>query len=290
MEKMNDLKDLLRHEIQDLHSAEDQLVAALPLMIGKANNTDLKRLLSDHLLVTEQHRSRLEKVQDLLGAGVETANEKKGLLSRLFKSRQVCRGMKGLIDEGNRIMREDMHPDVLDAVIIACAQKIEHYEICAYGTARTFARELNLHKISQLLEESLNEEYATDDQLTRLAVTRINRKAGSGAGRGPGRGRQDIDKKEKTGVAKGQSEPQMQAAAAKPRSGQPKRASSGKSRELPQKGEMPQKERIRSVSSAPSRVSARPKAAGRGEQKKEAGQGSSKLPGIGRQPGQSSEK
>lgn len=176
MEKMNDLKDLLRHEVQDLHSAEDQIIAALPMMIEKATNVDLKKALHDHLDVTSQHRSRLEKVRHLLG-GAEENIEKKSLLSRLFRSRQVCRGMQGLIEEGNKIMREDMHPEVLDAVIISCVQKIEHYEICAYGTARTFARELNLQEITQLLEQTLGEEYAADDILTQLAVTQINKRA-----------------------------------------------------------------------------------------------------------------
>jgi hypothetical protein len=85
--------------------------------------------------------------------------------------------MQGLIEEGNKLMREDMHPDVLDAVIVASAQKIEHYEICGYGTLRTFARELKLQQVTQLLEQTLNEEYSADDLLTQLAVTRVNREA-----------------------------------------------------------------------------------------------------------------
>ena len=177
MEKMNDLKDLLKHEIQDLYSAEEQIIAALPTMIDKAKNSDLKRSLQEHLRVTKQQLSRLEQVQTQLGNGMENSGENKGLLSRLFKSRQVCRGMQGLIEEGNKVMGEDMHPDVLDAAIIACAQKIEHYEICGYGTARTFARELGMEKAAQLLEQTLNEEYQADDTLTQLAVTRINKEA-----------------------------------------------------------------------------------------------------------------
>ena len=177
MEKMNDLKDLLRHEIQDLYSAEEQIIAALPMMIEKAKNTNLKKALQDHLNITQQHRSRLEQVQNMLNDKQENQDEKKGLLSRLFRSRQVCRGMQGLIEEGNKLMREDMHPDVLDAVIIASAQKIEHYEICGYGTVRTFARELKLQQVTQLLEQTLNEEYSADDLLTQLAVTRVNREA-----------------------------------------------------------------------------------------------------------------
>lgn len=184
MEKMNDLKDLLKHEIQDLYSAEEQIIAALPAMIDKARNADLKKSLQEHLRVTRQQLSRLEQVQTQVGNGMENNSENKGLLSRLFKSRQLCRGMQGLIEEGNKVMGEDMHPDVLDAAIIACAQKIEHYEICGYGTARTFARELGLEKAAQLLEQTLSEEYQADDLLTRLAVTRINKEAESAAARG----------------------------------------------------------------------------------------------------------
>ncbi len=177
MEKMNDLKDLLKHEIQDLYSAEEQIIAALPDMIDKAGNSDLKKALQDHLRVTKQQLSRLRQVQAELGGARESEGENKGLFSRLFKSRQVCRGMEGLIDEGNKIMSEDMHQDVLDAVIIASAQKMEHYEICGYGTARSFARELGLEKVAQLLEQTLNEEYSADDLLTQLAIGHINQEA-----------------------------------------------------------------------------------------------------------------
>ena len=181
MEKMNDLKDLLRHEIQDLYSAEEQIIAAMPSMIDKAKNPELKRALQNHLRATEQQRSRLEQVQNMLGGEEETMEEKKGLFTRLLKRRQVCRGMQGLIEEGTKVMNEDMDPDVLDAAIIGCAQKIEHYEICGYGTAKTFARELNLESVAQMLEQTLNEEYQADNNLTQLAITRINKQAETGA-------------------------------------------------------------------------------------------------------------
>jgi ferritin-like metal-binding protein YciE len=183
MEKMNDLKDLLRHEVQDLYSAEDQIISAMPSMIDKAKNSDLKRALQNHLKVTEQHRSRLEQVQNMLADEEETTEEKRGLLSRLFKSKQVCRGMQGIIDEGSKILNEDMDQDVRDAAIIASAQRIEHYEISGYGTARTYARELNLERVAQLLEQTLNEEYQADDMLTQLAEGRINKQAEAGSGK-----------------------------------------------------------------------------------------------------------
>lgn len=185
MEKMNDLKDLLKHEVQDLYSAEEQIITALPEMVEKAKNPDLKKALQNHLKVTKQQLSRLEQVLNMLG-DPEERTENKGLLSRLFKSRQVCKGMQGLIEEGNKVLAEDMHPDVMDAAIIASAQKIEHYEICGYGTARTFARELNLEQVAQMLEQTLEEEYEADDLMTELAVSRINKQAEKGAGKTSG--------------------------------------------------------------------------------------------------------
>jgi ferritin-like metal-binding protein YciE len=178
MEKMNDLRDLLKHEIYDLHSAEEQIIKALPAMIEKANNAQLKSDLEQHLQITKKHLHRLEQIQNLFIEVQEaSATEKKGLLARLFKRNHVCKGMKGLVEEGEKIMAEEMSPEVLDAAIIASAQKIEHYEICGYGTAKAFAIELNLDDVSRLLEQTLNEEYEADDLLTALAVGRLNQKA-----------------------------------------------------------------------------------------------------------------
>jgi ferritin-like metal-binding protein YciE len=178
MEKMSDLRDLLKHEIYDLHSAEEQIVKAMPVMIEKAQNVQLRLALEEHLRITYKQLTRLEQAQELLnGEEKMTGEEKKGLLARLFRRRHTCRGMQGLIEEGEKIMAEEMSPEVLDAAIIACAQKIEHYEICGYGTARAYASELNLTDVGLLLEETLNEEYEADDRLTALAVARLNKKA-----------------------------------------------------------------------------------------------------------------
>src|SRR5438270_6615732 len=166
MEKMNDLKGLLNHEIQDLYSVEEQIIEALPAMIQKASNTKLKNALSTHLRVTEEHKKRLEKIQKQFSVKQE---DKKGFLAGIFgNGKQVCKGMEGILEEGKKMMNEDMEPKVMDAVIIACAQKVEHYEICGYGTVRTYAKELGLDKVSQLLEQTLNEEYEADDLLTKL--------------------------------------------------------------------------------------------------------------------------
>lgn len=184
MEKMNDLRDLLRHEIQDLVSAEDQIIKAMPAMIQKAKNPELKKALKEHQKVTEQQRARLDQVMQHLEGGMqqEESKENKGLFSRLMARRHVCKGMEGILSEGEKIMAEDMNPEVMDAAIIASAQKVEHYEICGYGTAKAFARELNLTEVERLLDQTLNEEYMADDLLTQLAVGRLNREAESAGG------------------------------------------------------------------------------------------------------------
>lgn len=180
MDKMINLRDLLEHEVQDLYSAEEQIIEALPKMIEKANNRELKKALQDHLKVTQQQKDRLDQVKKLLLGEEEGSADKKqpGLFGRLFGgSNHKCKGTEGLIEEGEKVMSENMTPEVLDAAIIACAQKIEHYEICGYGTARAYARELNLGDVAELLEETLDEEYEADDTLTDLAVSRLNEKA-----------------------------------------------------------------------------------------------------------------
>jgi ferritin-like metal-binding protein YciE len=178
MEKMNDLRDLLKHEIEDLQSVEDQILEALPKMIDKANNPDLKRALSEHLKVTEQHKARLEKImKDVQKGGEESNGKKKGILGIFGGGKHVCKGMKGIIEEGEKIMNTDISPEALDAAIIASAQKVEHYEICGYGTARTFARQLGMEQIARQLEQTLNEEYEADDLLTNLAVIEVNEEA-----------------------------------------------------------------------------------------------------------------
>ena len=180
MDNMNQLRDLLKHEINDLYSAEEQIIEALPAMIGKAKDRKLKKALQDHLKVTEFQKQRLDEVLLKLEDG--SGSGKKGLFSGLFSSKK-CKGMQGLIAEGEKIMREDMSPDVMDAAIVAGAQKIEHYEISAYGTARAYAEELRLNEVEKLLKQTLDEEYEADDLLSELAVSRLNREAMPGAAR-----------------------------------------------------------------------------------------------------------
>jgi ferritin-like metal-binding protein YciE len=149
-------------------------------MIEKAKDASLKKALRQHLKVTEDQKARLDEVRSKLDEATgEDSNEKGGnFLAGLFgKGNKECKGMKGLITEGNKVMGEDMSNDVMDAAIIACAQKIEHYEICGYGTARAYAQELNLDEVEQLLAQTLDEEYEADDLLTKLAVGRLNKEA-----------------------------------------------------------------------------------------------------------------
>ena len=180
---MIDLKDLLKHEVLDLYSAEEQIIAAMPAMIEKAGDSRLKKSLQEHLKVTEKQKTRLDKIKKLLSEGrsEESNGNGQGFFSSLFGGAsggsQKCKGMEGLISEGEKLMREDMTPEVLDAAIIASAQKIEHYEICGYGTARAYARQLNLGEVAELLEETLDEEYEADDRLTDLAIGSVNEEA-----------------------------------------------------------------------------------------------------------------
>lgn len=177
MKSMDQLRDLLKHEINDLYSAEQQILDALPLMIEKAKDRRLKKALQDHMEETEIHRQRLDEV--LLHLDEDDAERKRNndFLSGLFNGPKKCKGMQGLINEGEKMMAMNMQPDVMDAAIIACAQKIEHYEISGYGTARAYAGELELDEIAEQLSFTLDEEYKADSTLSQLAVKRLNKEA-----------------------------------------------------------------------------------------------------------------
>jgi len=159
------LKDLFLDELRDIYHAEGQLVKALPKMAKTANNADLKAAFEQHLEETKGQVDRLERVFEAIG---EKARGKK------------CEGMAGLIDEGKELMGEDAEPDVLDAGIIAAAQKVEHYEIATYGCLRTWAKQLDLDEAVDLLNQNLEEEKAADAKLTELAESHINAQAETG--------------------------------------------------------------------------------------------------------------
>jgi len=159
------LKDLFIEELRDIYHAEGQLVKALPKMAKTVNNSDLKAAIEQHLEETKGQVERLERVFEAIG---EKARGKK------------CEGMAGLIDEGKEWMDEEADPDVLDAGIIAAAQKVEHYEIATYGCLCTWARQLELEEAADLLHQNLEEEKAADTKLTELAESHINAQASTG--------------------------------------------------------------------------------------------------------------
>ena len=163
---LKSLDDLLIHELQDIYHAEGQILKALPKMAKAATNPDLKAAFEEHRAQTEGQVRRLERVFKLLG---HPAKGKK------------CDGMAGLIEEGKKILEEDADPAVKDAALIMAAQKVEHYEIAAYGCLCTYAEMLGYDEAHELLGETLDEEETTDERLTALAESVINVDAEEGS-------------------------------------------------------------------------------------------------------------
>jgi ferritin-like metal-binding protein YciE len=176
MDKMNDLKALLKHDVQLLRSCEEQIIEALPVMIQRASNSSLKSALEQHLSITQQHLSRIDQVREMLGADEESVTKFSGVLAGMMGGTK-CKGMDGLIDEGQKIMAENLSDEVMDAAIIGGCQKIEHYEIACYGTVCSYARQLGLNEVEQLLQQTLDEEYQADQILTQLATSAVNMEA-----------------------------------------------------------------------------------------------------------------
>lgn len=160
--KLESLKDLYLEQLKDLHSAETQLIDALPKMAEAASSPDLRKAFNDHLRQTNEHVRRLERIfQDL--------QESPG--------GHTCEGMKGLIKEGEQMIHQRGEPSVIDAGLIAAAQRVEHYEIAGYGTLRTYAELLGRNEHVSLLERTLREEEETDERLTELAESHVNQEA-----------------------------------------------------------------------------------------------------------------
>jgi ferritin-like metal-binding protein YciE len=151
---LDDLKTLLLHELKDLYDAEHQIVEALPKMTEVAQDARLKQAFEDHTRESEGQIKRLESVFALLDAKPE---------------RDTCKAMQGLIKEGKTEIKAKGEPVIHDLALIAAAQRVEHYEIAGYGAARTMARMCNESKAADLLQETLDEEGATDKKLTSLA-------------------------------------------------------------------------------------------------------------------------
>jgi ferritin-like metal-binding protein YciE len=160
--KITTLDELLEDELKDLYDAETQLVKALPQMAKAAESNDLRTAFEKHLEQTRVHMQRVEEICNDL---------------KIKPLGKTCVGMKGAIKEGEEVIQSDMESEPKQAALIGAAQRVEHYEIAAYGTARAHARQLGYLKAFDLLSQTLNEEKDTDQKLTQLAENRVNVKA-----------------------------------------------------------------------------------------------------------------
>jgi ferritin-like metal-binding protein YciE len=153
--KLESLNDLFVEQLQDLYSAETQLVEALPKLAGAASHEELRDAFEHHLAETREHVKRLEQVLDQIR---ETPGD------------ETCKGMQGLIKEGEEVLKMEGDPTVIDAALIAAAQRVEHYEIAGYGTVKTLAGHLDLAAAKDLLDKTLDEEGKADKLLTGIAT------------------------------------------------------------------------------------------------------------------------
>jgi ferritin-like metal-binding protein YciE len=157
--KLESLHDLYLLELSDLYSAEKQIVKALPKMIEKTESPELRQALEDHLEETKGHVERLEEVFEMHGESPK---------------RQKCKGMEGVLAEGDEMVGLDAAPAVRDAAIISAGQRVEHYEMAGYGTVRTYAEQLGYGRAAAVLQMTLDEERAADEKLTDIAKLRVN--------------------------------------------------------------------------------------------------------------------
>lgn len=156
------LRNLFMDELKDIYDAENQLVKALPKMAEHAHSEDLKSAFREHLEQTKTHVKRVEEIFSQI-------DEK--------KESKTCAGMKGIVNEGEEIMKKFSKSPALDAALIAAAQKVEHYEIASYGSLRTYAEHLKIDGIAEKLQSTLDEESQANSLLTRLATQGINQSA-----------------------------------------------------------------------------------------------------------------
>lgn len=160
--KLNSLEDVFTDQLKDLHSAEQQLAKALPKLASKASSKELKDVFEKHVKTTEEQLQRLAKIGEQMG---------------LDLTGKVCKAMQGLVSEGEELLKEGGADDALDAAMIAAAQRMEHYEIAAYGSAATYAEELGHDEALKLLKQTLDEEERTDKLLTEVAEGGVNQRA-----------------------------------------------------------------------------------------------------------------
>jgi ferritin-like metal-binding protein YciE len=156
------MQDLFVEQLRDVYNAENQIIKALPKMVKSASSEELRDALEEHLEQTKGQSERLEEIFEEL---------------QLKARGTKCVGMEGVIDEGKELLSEDFQDSVMDAAIIAAAQKVEHYEIATYGTLRTWARRLGHERVAELLQETLDEEAQADEKLTQIAESMVNEEA-----------------------------------------------------------------------------------------------------------------
>lgn len=159
---LTDLKSVFEHDLKDVYSAEKQLVEALPILAKAASSSKLQKAIENHLEVTKEHLSRVEEIGKDLGITV---------------TGHTCEGMKGLIKEGDSIMKDGKSGPALDAALIGAAQRVEHYEMAAYGTAVAHAKELGHTAAAKKLQKTLDEESKANEELTDIAEGAVNERA-----------------------------------------------------------------------------------------------------------------
>lgn len=160
--KLQSLADLFQHELQDLYDAEYRIARALEKSTKKISDSKLKKAVEEHLEQTEGHIERIEKIFESTG---------------ITAKRKICKGIQGILEESEEVLASDSSPDALDAALIAGMQRVEHYEIAAYGCAITYAKLLGEKDAEKLLKKTLDEEEKTDKKLSKLAEHGINEKA-----------------------------------------------------------------------------------------------------------------
>jgi ferritin-like metal-binding protein YciE len=163
--KANSLRELYVKELQDLYDAENQIIKALPKMVDNASSEELQEALNEHLEITREQAQRIQQIFSDMGQKLKA---------------EKCKGLEGVIKEGSEVLKDAEDDDVRDAAIIASAQKVEHYEMAAYGTVRTWAQLLGENEAADLLQQTLDEEKEADQKLNQLAE-QINTEAQEGA-------------------------------------------------------------------------------------------------------------
>lgn len=161
---VSSMEELLIDELKDLYNAEKQITKALPKLVRATTSEQLKQAFQSHLEETEGHVERLEKAFEILGKAARG---------------KTCHGMQGVLEEGAEVIEETEKSPLRDAALIAAAQRVEHYEMAAYGSVREYAKLLGQDEIASLLEATLEEEKAADEKLTSIAASSVNREAKS---------------------------------------------------------------------------------------------------------------